>query len=60
MLVKAVHNAAWGQLRQFITDKTARAGAMLVAVDPRETLQTCPDCGTVVAKMLPDRTHRCD
>lgn len=60
MLSKSVHNAAWGQLRLFLTYKAANAGTMLVAVDPRGTSQTCPECGSVVAKTLADRTHRCE
>ncbi|MCW2240799.1 transposase [Azospirillum canadense] len=49
-----------GQLRPFIAYKAESAGTMLVAVDPRGTSQTCPDCGAVVAKTLSNRTHRCD
>ncbi|WP_353861238.1 transposase [Azospirillum formosense] len=60
MLSKAVHNAAWGQLRSFLEYKAANAGVRVEAVDPRGTSQTCPDCGTVVAKTLSDRVHRCD
>ncbi|QCG92987.1 transposase (plasmid) [Azospirillum sp. TSA2s] len=60
MLAKAVHNAAWGQLRSFLEYKAANAGVRVEAVDPRGTSQTCPECGTVVAKTLSDRTHRCD
>lgn len=60
MLAKAVHNAAWGQLRLFLEYKAANAGVRVEAVDPRGTSQTCPECGTVVAKTLSDRTHRCD
>lgn len=60
MLAKAVHNAAWGQLRSFLEYKAASAGVLLEVVDPRGTSQTCPECGTVVAKTLAERTHRCD
>jgi putative transposase len=59
MLAKAVHNAAWGQLRQFIEYKAASAGVRVVAVDPRGTSQTCPVCGAVAAKALAEHTHRC-
>lgn len=59
MLAKAVHNAAWGQLRLFLEYKAANAGVRVVAVDPRGTSQECPECGAIVAKTLADRTHRC-
>ncbi|PWC40896.1 RNA-guided endonuclease TnpB family protein [Azospirillum sp. TSO35-2] len=60
MLAKAVHNAAWGQLRHFIEYKAASAGVRVDVIDPRGTSQTCPACGAVVAKTLSDRVHRCD
>jgi putative transposase len=59
MLAKAVHNAAWGQLRSFLDYKAASAGVRVEIVDPRGTSQTCPACGAQVAKMLADRTHTC-
>lgn len=59
-LAKAVHNAAWGQLRLFLEYKAANAGVRLEAVDPRGTSQTCPECGAVATKALSDRTHRCE
>ena len=40
--------------------KAANAGCEVVTVDPRGTSQTCPECGTVVAKTLVEREHRCD
>lgn len=59
MLAKAVHNAAWGQLRRFLEYKAASAGTRVEVVDPRGTSQTCPQCGDRVAKTLSDRTHIC-
>lgn len=59
MLAKAVHNAAWGQLRSFLKYKAASAGTQVESVDPRGTSQTCPACGVSVAKTLSDRTHTC-
>ena len=58
-LAKAVHNAAWGQLRRFLEYKAASAGTRVEVVDPRGTSQTCPACGAGVAKALSDRTHTC-
>lgn len=60
MLAKAVHNAAWGQLRLFLEYKAANAGVRVEAIDPRGTSQTCPECGAVAAKTLCIRTHRCE
>lgn len=56
MLAKAVHNAAWGQLRLLLDYKAANAGVRVEAVDPRGTSQTCPECGAVAAKTLSDRS----
>lgn len=60
MLAKAVHNAAWNQLVQFVQYKAASAGAVVALVDPRGTSQTCPECGTIKRKTLAERMHRCE
>ena len=60
MLAKAVHNAAWNQLVQFVTYKAANAGGVVALVDPCGTSQTCPECGTIKRKTLKEREHRCD
>ena len=59
MLAKAIHNAAWAQLILMLDYKAARAGGQLVKIDPRGTSQTCPECGTITAKTLAERMHRC-
>ena len=59
MLAKSVHNAAWTQLMQFIAYKAESAGSVVVAVNPRGTSQTCPECGTIAVKTLATRTHAC-
>ena len=38
---------SFGQLREFITYKAARAGVPVVLVDPRSTSRACPACGCV-------------
>jgi putative transposase len=38
-------NWAFGQLRQFVSYKSQRAGVRLVTVDPRYTSQRCSPCG---------------
>ena len=60
MLARSVHNAAWNQLVLFVTYKAASAGGIVTLVDPRGTSQTCPECGTIKAKTLAVREHRCD
>lgn len=60
MLAKDVLDAAWDQLVFFLTYKAAKAGGVVVEVDPRGTSQTCPDCGTIKPKVLSERTHRCE
>lgn len=60
MLAKAVHDAAWTRFIQQTTYKAAWAGGVVKLVDPRGTSQTCPECGTVAAKTLRDRVHRCE
>ncbi len=42
-----LHNWAFGQLRQFIVYKAARAGVPVVIVDPANTSRTCSACGHV-------------
>lgn len=59
MLAKSVHDAAWGQLRQFLTYKAESAGSEVIAVDPRGTSQVCSECGCSVPKTLAERWHDC-
>lgn len=60
MFARSVHDAAWSQLVQFVQYKAESAGAEVKMVDPRGTSQTCPGCGTIKAKTLGARTHRCE
>lgn len=59
-LAKHVADASWAQLTAMLDYKAASAGVEIVRVDPRGTSQTCPECGTVAAKTLAEREHRCD
>lgn len=59
-LAKHVHDASWSQLTAMLDYKAASAGVEIVRVDPRGTSQTCPECGSVAAKTLAEREHRCD
>jgi len=60
MLAKPVHNAAWATLVGMVSYKAERAGGLARLVDPRGTSRTCPECGTVAAKTLAEREHRCE
>src|SRR5262249_24578137 len=59
MLAKSVNDAAWGRLLFVLAYKAEGAGTRLIAVDPRGTSQTCPDCGLIAPKRLSDRWHSC-
>lgn len=59
MLAKHVNDAAWSTLAKMLAYKAEKAGCELVRVDPRGTSQTCPECGTIKAKTLKERMHRC-
>lgn len=58
-LSKSIQDAAWNQLVQFTTYKAENAGRRSVQVDPRNTSQTCSDCGLVAKKTLSERVHDC-
>lgn len=57
---KSILDAAWGTFCNQIVVKAANAGQQAIAVDPRSTSQTCPDCGAIVKKKLSERTHSCE
>lgn len=59
MLSKPICDAAWTQLRAMIEYKAENAGVRVVAVNPRGTSQTCPECGAVAVKALATRIHDC-
>lgn len=60
MLAREVNDAAWAQLISMLNYKAARAGGLIVRIDPRGTSQTCPECGAIKTKTLRERTHRCE
>lgn len=43
----ALHSWSFAQLRQFLFYKATLSGVAIVAVDPRNTSRTCPECGCV-------------
>jgi len=52
-------NWSFAQLRAFLTYKAALAGIVLVAVDPRNTSKTCPECGHCDKRNRPTRDRFC-
>jgi len=58
-LAKSIYDASWGVFLRCLALKAEEAGRHVIAVDPRGTSQTCPVCGTVAAKPLEQREHRC-
>jgi putative transposase len=42
-----LHGWAFAQLRQFVTYKAKLKGIPIIAVDPRNTSRTCPECGVI-------------
>ena len=59
-LALSTHDAALGEFRNLLTYKAEEAGKKVVPVPPQYTSQMCSGCGTIVAKSLSMRTHKCD
>ena len=57
-LAKSIHDAGWGQFRNYIRYKCERTGKKFILVDPKGTSQTCL-CGEHVPKDLSVRVHEC-
>ena len=60
MLAKSVHNAAWATSSAWSATRPNGPVAGPVLVDPRGTVETCPECGAVAAKTLAQREHHCE
>ncbi|BAC89160.1 glr1219 [Gloeobacter violaceus PCC 7421] len=58
-LAKSVSDAGWGQFITILTNKAARAGCLVIAVNPNGTTQMCSGCDTQVPKTLGERWHSC-
>ena len=58
-LARAISDAGWPGFVNVLRCKAERAGAEVVAVNPRGTSQECSRCGVVVAKSLAARWHTC-
>ena len=59
MLAKEVNDVAWGRLIKMLRYKAAKAGGVVIEVDPRFTSQICPECGAIEKKELSQRVHSC-
>jgi putative transposase len=57
-LAQSISDAAWGQFIAILVGKAEGAGRQTVAVNPRDTSQTCV-CGELVPKDLAERWHQC-
>lgn len=58
-LSKSISDASWNMFRQWLTFKAEEAGREVVAINPKNTSQTCL-CGEIVKKSLAVRVHRCN
>lgn len=58
-LARAASDVGWHLFLTILHSKAAQAGRTVIAVDPRNTSQTCSSCGHVVPKELSMRVHEC-
>ena len=58
-LARAISDAGWAGFVNVLRCKAERAGAEVVAVNPRGTSQECSGCGVEVPKKLGERWHTC-
>ncbi|MGW4389268.1 RNA-guided endonuclease InsQ/TnpB family protein [Streptomyces sp. NPDC004685] len=52
-LNRSISDAGWGVFLTILTAKAESAGREVIAVDPRNTSRTCPQCGHLAAKNRP-------
>lgn len=60
-LAKSTHDAGWSQFLSVLRQKAESAAVLVVGVDPRNTTQTCSNCGCLpaVPLQLSDRVYHC-
>jgi putative transposase len=56
---KSIADASWAQLLSRLSCKAEEAGKTVIAVNPRNTSQTCSQCGQRVYKDISVRIHYC-
>ncbi|MFD5510576.1 RNA-guided endonuclease InsQ/TnpB family protein [Streptomyces sp. NPDC127051] len=54
-LNRSISDAGWGVFLKILHAKAESAGRDVIAVDPRSTSRTCPQCGHVAAQNRPTR-----
>ncbi|MFJ9712014.1 RNA-guided endonuclease InsQ/TnpB family protein, partial [Streptomyces sp. NPDC101234] len=52
-LNKSIHDAGWGVFLTILHAKAESAGREVIAVDPRNTSRTCPECGHTAKENRP-------
>ncbi len=55
----SVNDAGWGQFISILKAQAAKAGQLIIEVNPNGTTQECSNCGVKVPKELKDRVHSC-
>ncbi len=58
-LARFIQSASWRGFMQALSCKAEEAGVRVMVVDPRNTSQTCSNCGAVQSLSLSDRTFDC-
>ncbi|MFE2412572.1 RNA-guided endonuclease InsQ/TnpB family protein, partial [Kitasatospora sp. NPDC059408] len=59
-LNKSINDAGWGVFLTILAGKAESAGREVIAVDPRNTSRTCPECGHIAAENRPTQdTFHC-
>jgi putative transposase len=61
-LAKSVNDVGWGQFLEILQYKAEEAGVAVVKVNPRNTTQTCSQCGHIPDEKLTlkDRVYVCE
>ena len=59
-LNKSILDAGWSTFIEMVSVKAALAGRTVIFVNPSETSQICPKCGTIRKKTLDERWHSCE
>lgn len=52
-------DASWGKFKDYLRYKAESAGTEIILVNPKNTTQTCSNCGEKVSKNIWDREHEC-
>lgn len=58
-LARSIQSASWSRFIQALSCKAEEAGMKVTVVDPRNTSQTCSNCGAMQSLSLSDRTFDC-